>query len=298
LEIVEMKSASTSCLAGAVKASNKGLSWGHPVLSQYKYFDCYKPALLPSVKDRRNIHKTFILDKKKNLNVNFALRAATQALILEESKKTGFELVFITIHLNDELSQNLSNDLKDKKPTQYFNELLRKRVLKRFEVDDYYFVIEKVGTTRLHAHIVCLIKIGTELLIRDAFRASGWLLLNKANKVSNGVSISRGYYLRMLRRSLGEVELDLLDMEVTDYAEESFWKSYQTIPDVLGETHDAGFKTKEPVPIDVGLADYLSKQLNEKIFGVGGGKNYSISQSLSKLMNPLIDHLISEGRKS
>jgi hypothetical protein len=290
------KTSGVSRIAKAIRQQEVGLSIGCPVLYYNSYFSSYKPTELPKVKSSKEFHKTYCLIATKDHYINYSLRAAILALRQSSAQEHNCLTKFVTIQLGIDVSEKIRNGSKSKTPTVYFNERFRKRFLSKIEVKDYFFVLEESKNGCLHIHLVANFKDGNESKLKGMLTKANWLPLSASGMVKNSsVLVKDTYVLKMKRTCLTDEDRVRLDMEIDSVGFDSSWYCSKTALNVDGTKICTEYKTVDPVGIDVGLADYLSKSLTEKLFGTGNW-NYSISRDLTAKVKPFRERLLSEGR--
>jgi hypothetical protein len=241
----------------------------NPYYHSYHYLD------LPKIDNVRNIHKTICINHSKKQYVNYALRAATRVLLDEQ--KNNCSVCLVTIYFSREFSLFLS---KIKNPVSYYGELIKKR-LKKLSVDKFYIVFEEGSNltisgelSGLHAHIVTITDKNESEALKRALKRDKELLLNKNGKISSSaIKVQFGYYETLLECSSSS----LIKTEVTTFETESKW-TYKSIEGF--NKSDKVFRSKVKNKINIGLADYLSKELSKSIFLKH--RNYYISRALNK----------------
>jgi hypothetical protein len=279
----------------AVAKNHQGLSVGQPVLYHNGYYESYEPTKLPKVKSRNDFHKTFLLNPSKQQYINFSLRAGVLALRKSASKQTDCHTKFVTIQLNKKASKKITTSVPSKTPTVYCNVRLRGLVFSKLGITEYFFVIEKSSKGGLHIHLLVNLPDGCEVKFRELLKQTNWLSINKHGMSNNSVVIKDSYTLKLFFNGLCKDEIDKLNAEIerTDY--DSSWYLHKHIASVVPKSEWYIYHTVTPIGIDVGLADYLSKSLTDKLFGKGNW-NYSISRELLKNMKPFREHLILESK--
>jgi hypothetical protein len=266
-----------SRISKALRVMGDSYSEGYLVPLYNPYYHSYHYLDLPKIDNVRNIHKTICINPSKKQYVNYALRAATRVLLNEQ--KNNCSVCLVTIYFSREFSLFLS---KIKNPVSYYGELIKKR-LKKLSVDKFYIVFEEGSNltisgelSGLHAHIVTITDKNESEALKRALKRDKELLLNKNGKISSSaIKVQFGYYETLLECSSSS----LIKTEVTTFETESKW-TYKSI-DGFNKS-DKVFRSKVKNPINIGLADYLSKELSESIFL--GHRNYYIFRDLNKDM--------------
>jgi hypothetical protein len=259
----------------ALRVMGDSYSEGYLVPLYNPYYHSYHYLELPKIDNVRNLHKTICINPSKKQYVNYALRAATRVLLNEQ--KNNCSVCLVTIYFSREFSLFLS---KIKNPVSYYGELIKKR-LKKLSVDKFYIVFEEGSNlttsgelSGLHAHIVTITDKNESEALKRALKSDKERLLNKNGKIStSAIKVQFGYYETLLECS----SLSLIKTEVTTFETESKW-TYKSI-DGFNKS-DKVFRSKVKNPINIGLADYLSKELSKPLFL--GHRNYYISRVLNK----------------
>jgi hypothetical protein len=266
-----------SRISEAFKVMGDSYSEDYLVPLYNPYYHSYHYLNLPKIHNLRNLHKTICIDPSKKQYINYALRAATRVLLDEQN--IGRSVCLITIYFSREFSLFLS---KIKNPVSYYGELIKKR-LKKVSVDKFYVVFERGSnlTTSeellgLHAHIVTAIDINEFKAFKEALKSNRELLLNKNEKISSSaLKIQFGYYETLIECSSST----LVNTETTTFQTESKWTN-KSIDSFNSNYKD--FRSKIKNNVNIGLADYLSKELSKPLFL--GHRNYYISRALNKDM--------------
>lgn len=279
----------------AVENAKLGLSGGRPVLKYNSYISSYKAEELPVIKNKKQVYKTYCLDKSKGHYVNYGLRSAVLGLLQAAKTEHGVETHHVTAQLNTDFSNKITSGSKTRNPAQYFNRMFRLKIAEPLRASRYFFVLEESKLGNLHVHIVMNINVKLLGSLRDKLKGTKWLQVDKhGNIAAKAVDISTGYPVRLTRRSMSKIEAELLDMEIVDFKDESLWKGVREKRTSKGEVYFEEFQSKDKHPIDEGLADYLCKSMADSLFY--GGKNYAMSQSLKTTMEPFINQVIEEGK--
>jgi hypothetical protein len=279
----------------AVENGQLGLSGGRPVLRYNSYISSYKAEELPIIKNKKQVYKTYCLDKSKGHYINYGLRAAVLGLLQKARTEDEIETHHVTVQLNSDFSKKITGGSGTRNPAQYFNRMFRLKVAVPMRVSHYFFVLEESESGNLHVHAVMNIDVKMVSDLREVLKSTKWCQIDiHGNYAASAINISRGYPVRVKRESMDKTEAELLDMEVIDYEDESFWKGVRERITSKGEVYFEEFQSKEKHPIDEGLADYLCKSMTDSLFY--GGKNYAMSQSHKAIMEPFINQVIEEGK--
>lgn len=259
----------------------------HEVPSTDSYFKAYYPSSLPLLTSYRRLHKTYRLEKKKNHNLNYAIRAAVVSLSSHMS--SGIEVSSITVNFSESFTKRLE---AMKNPVSYYGKRL-KDYFTMLNVSDFFLVIEEgrrrrkqVGR-RLHAHIVLRVKKDMEPVLKKSLQNPNEVYFDeKGNAETRCVDIEWGYAVKMFGDYMNKVDSELLLMEIEDYPEVTAWK----LPNAFQRSRGIAF-VKPMLGVDVGFADYLSKQLHVQLLK-GSKRNYYISRSLLSHMKKDIEDVI------
>jgi hypothetical protein len=259
----------------ALRVMGDSYSEGYLVPLYNPYYHSYHYLELPKIDNVRNLHKTICINPSKKQYVNYALRAATRVLLNEQ--KINCSVCLVTIYFTREFSLFLS---KIKNPVSYYGELVKKR-LRKLSVDKFYIVFEEGSNltisgelSGLHAHIVTITDKNESEALKRALKRNKELLLNKNGKISSSaIKVQFGYYETLLECSSSS----LIKTEVTTFETETRW-TYKSI-DGFNKSHKV-FRSKVKNQINIGLADYLSKELSKPLFL--RHRNYYISRALNK----------------
>ncbi|WP_206483643.1 hypothetical protein [Thalassotalea sp. G2M2-11] len=259
------------------------------VPSTDSYFRAYKPSTLPLLTSYRKIYKTYQLDKKMKHNLNYAIRAATVLLTTPLEKNSDAEAVLITVNFSESFTKRLE---AMKSPVSYYGKRL-KEYLKSLNVTDFFYVIEEgkrrqnqVGR-RLHAHIVLRTQKHNENELKEILQNPNEVYFDEwGNAEHRCVDVEWGYEVKMFGDYISKDDVELLEMEINDYPEQTAWK----LPTLFQRSHGISF-VKPMLGINVGLADYLSKQLHVQLLQ-RSQRNYYISRSLVKRMKSYVAEII------
>jgi len=263
------------------------------VPSTDSYFSSYNVSTLPLLCSWRNRYITHTLDKKKGLRLNYGLRAAMLELSEHSAKDEKLIMVHATVNFSESFTARLE---KMNKPISYYGKRV-KGYLKELGVDYFWLVIEEgkrrknqVGR-RLHAHIVLAINHESTERLK--------LILSNRNEVYyNGlgqrerraVYVATDYEVPMYHRYMTKDKVELMQMEIDDYPEVTAW-GHSNFRQAL---NGIAF-VKKVKGINVGIADYLSKQLDD-ILLPRAGRNFYISRSLVKKMEARIESVIYQNK--
>tara|TARA_R110000737_G_scaffold130554_2_gene162573 strand:- start:8025 stop:8882 length:858 start_codon:yes stop_codon:yes gene_type:complete len=252
------------------------------------YYNVYKKANLKPLKRIRDISKTITLCNRRNLYINYRLRASLVSMLYEASETDELELGFITIYFSPEFAEKLSN-YDD--PVGSYSDTLKKRFAK-YDIKDFFIVFE-FGNARsaekplggLHVHVVTLMNKSDKESLNEALRKRKEVLIDKKGDIaSSAVKILFKYYPKILKSS--EHEKTFIGV-LADRNPHTKWRRATPEEEARGVVYIA----KKGIEINVGLADYLSKQLTQRVFD-GSKKNHYVSQSLKKKTKLLVESRI------
>ncbi|OKY25661.1 hypothetical protein [Thalassotalea sp. PP2-459] len=248
-----------------------------PHLSYYN--SSYSTYNIPLLTSKRNLYKTIIINKSKSINLNYALRASV--LALKEIKHQ------IPVHCTVNFSQKFSKSLYSmKNPVSYCGQRY-KQYFSQIGIDDFFLVIEKSRSGRLHAHIVTSVNQSDIPYIKQLLSNSNEIQLEPNGKLeAHSVFIDLGYEIKIYKQHIDKHKKELLEMEIADYPELTTWRKSNPRERHLGISF-----VRRVNSIDVGLPDYLCKQLNSIIFK-NSISNFYISNTLRRKLNAIAEPII------
>lgn len=291
------KKTGTARIAWALGIQSRGLSIGLPVLYGDSYFSSYDPSKLPTIKSHKESNKTIELDGFKGHFINYSLRAAFLGLGQLAAKKSYLSTKFITVQFGEEFSKEIYKGTSSKTHTVNFANRLRRRFFSKLEITDYFFVLEKSGNGNLHMHLVTNITENSENEFKESLVQSNWIARSATGlPYSTAIHITNKYSLIMYRQAMTEDKAKWLDIEIEDPDFDSLWKCSKTRTLDERSIQCMQYERIEPNGLDVGLADYLSKKLTNKLFA-SGNWNYAISKSVKISMKPFIEQVLKEGKE-
>lgn len=257
----------------------------HEVPSIDSYYRAYKPTSLPLLTSDRKLHRTHRLNKKMKHNLNYAIRAATVTIVTPLEKNSDTDSVQITVNFSESFTKRLE---AMKSPVSYYGKRL-KEYFKLLNITDFFYVLEEgkrrknQDGRRLHAHIVLRAKKSSEEELKAILKNPNEVNINEREHAEyRCVHIEWGYEVKMYGDYMSKVDFELLQMEVEEYPEHTSWK----LPNTFQRLNGIAF-VKPMLGIDVGLADYLSKQVHVQLLK-GSKRNYYISRSLLSAMKSYV----------
>lgn len=252
--------------------------------------DPHKTGYLPSNLNHSitttNLFDTYIADKSLGHNINYGLRACTQVLKLNEDTNKGIKTSLITIYFEQKSIAKLQDQIANQK-NSLFTEISRRLIpkLKIHGIKLFYIVFElgkqegAKDLSGLHAHIVALIDEKLEKSLKKQLRDFKY-----TRKMSTAVQIKYGYRIKISKRNKDTAEFVLGGINYRNLFEKSNSKKYAYI-------------TKDELPIDIGIADYLSKDLLKPLF-FSRGSNFMVSKQLKKKALEFTSDSISKFKRS
>ena len=216
--------------------------------------------LLPNPKKRK------LIDFKGKRRVSYQLRFLYLALEQWTEAQPNCEIAFATVHFSSKQEERLKRAKKG--PAGAFSDQFKKALSVLKMPHNYFLVLEQgsTGHKRLHAHIVIS-------YCPDEIQRLREVLERYSSGVPSGVKIQEHFELKLAAKpgSFEQVALEL-DLEYGECA-------YTESPDRAGEF-------SRQFPVNIGVADYMSKQLevSEKRFK---GAPFHAPQSLRRLANEL-----------
>ena len=216
--------------------------------------------LLPNPKKRK------LIDFKGKRRVSYQLRFLYLALEQWTEKQAGCEIVFATVHFSVKQEERLKRAKKG--PAGAFSDQLKKALMSLTTPYSYFLVLEQ-GTSvnkRLHAHIVI------SCYPDEAANLHG-ILKRYTTGGPSGVDI-RDHYELKFRAKHGSFEHSAMEMDL-EYDDCSYTESSKKPGEFIRK-----------VPVNIGVADYLSKQLesSERLFK---GTPFYAPQNLRRLANEI-----------
>lgn len=306
----------TRILAGL---NNKSavFSSGTTVPRNNPYFSAYLEESIKKVKAVRDLYKTLEVDVAKKQYVNLGLRAATWALLKEADKKDNCLVALVTFHLSDDYVEFLKGvDEKCgkstsslKRPIAHIREDLTNKIVKPMGIEHEFFVLEPSDGGGIHVHMLCCL-VFTEVKststidvkntvtykrLMDTIRRQQFI---KAYRSS--VQVKVAYHQELYRAYLDEspdgLNAELIEHEIKTLGLQSTFVVGKTFFNSDGDRVVASYKSRNPVPIDTGIADYLAKSLVKPVFRTSRD-NYSINLKVRKKLRSIADEIISANKK-
>lgn len=231
--------------------------------------------LLPNIKDRE---RAFNIG---NLSVSYPLRFLFLALKerKRQRRQPAEELLHITVNLSGAASRKLLASRKG--PVGAYANKLKERMKLLSVKPDYFFIMEKSEDKTLHTHFIMVLPSGQEDLIKK-------ILLKDTNRRPNSVKLDKEYknYL-IIKPDTDEWNLHQIDLEMG----ESQYPYLETAGRFSG--HYYGMKM-----VDIGLADYLSKDLMKRSLLGYTGRTWYAPHNITEAANNLYEEAYKLQRES
>lgn len=217
---------------------------------------------LPNPKKRK------LVDLRGKRRASYQLRFLYLALENWTEQHPGCELAFVTVNFSEQQEQRLIRAKKG--PAGAFSDQLQKAFRKLMLPVNFFLVIEKgkQGNKRLHAHVV--ISCIPDMLVQIES-----MLKRYTSGGASGVDIRDHYELKIYAKP-GSFERTALEMDM-EYGDCSYTPKES-------EWFENLFVKR--VPMNIGVADYMSKQL-EASARLYKGKPFYAPQSLRRIANEL-----------
>lgn len=208
--------------------------------------------------------------KSRKQNLCYALRLSI-ACLLSKNRDCQFSVKMVTVRFNNDFLARLQ---KNKSPKSYYGQIIKLR-LSKIGIKNFIIVFESGRSEQnLHAHIVLASNGLDESLIKDSVVKEKEILRCEAGKIAPSAVRITSTYKPLLY--LEPQEAFLLEKEMKSCNGGFHWELIRTCSKVQV------YRSKDPRPVDIGLADYLSKELRRDV--LGAGRNYYISQNLNQEM--------------
>lgn len=268
----------------------------------------YLASKLTKLKSARDLYKTQVIDRKYNLHLNFGLRAAVISVLEQTKKFENATTVLITLALTEHYSNRLKiidRHKSSKPPLSAVRADLKRTIFDKFSISHEFFVIEKSSNGNFHLHIVASIVCsdvatlkGCEFKNTRTYENLRSALISSyfVEKFNTAVQIKEDYIKEIYCKTIGQQETELLELELDSLGANSGWKVGKTFKDKkTGQTAILSYKTVCPLPINTGIADYLAKELRDKVFETSRD-NFSISAASRFDLKTLVNFQIALNR--
>ncbi|MDF2179099.1 hypothetical protein P2G88_12635 [Aliiglaciecola sp. CAU 1673] len=269
-----------SRIAAALEKTATTLSDGYLVPYYNHYYENYHSHKLPTLTRVKDIHKTHCVDARKRHYVNYALRACVLSMKkeIDENPNAKKRLAMITVNFSHKYSQKLRSL---EFPTSHYGTAVMRR-LASVGVDKFFIVFEAGKANKaipelisLHAHIVLTIDPFESEEVRACLRNEFELKRDiRGSIASSSVMIQFQYTPRLYTCSPLQSALATLEQQLL--GEQSQWVVDER---AVFSGRIRSLKSRDPIELNIGIADYLSKELPNSIFSKG--RNYYISRPLN-----------------
>ena len=254
----------------ALKHMERCFSESYLVPLNNTYFKSYNSAYLNPPRNRRELHKTILLNKRKGQYINFSIRCALSVM---KSGDKNSPLKMVTVHFSVKYAEKLASR---KNTLSYYGQLLKYRFSK-LGISDFIAVFELASNKKergscykgLHAHIVFNSKSYSDDSLKDVLKVERELLCSTDGKVVQSAFRITTNYHRIISYS------PMAELENKDSYVVRRWRGRKSLVSI------------NKYEIDIGLAEYLSKGLARPIFG--RSRNYFISRALNKKISNLFN---------
>ena len=281
-------------ISAALERADRVFSSTTAVPHNNEYFVGYLPEHLPLLKTKRDYYKNHVVNKKHKQYVNYALRVAMKQLIEIDSLSTGGQLFMATLVLSDYFVNRLlvcdkSAVSGSKTPMAMLSRAIRERLCSPCGIKHMFFVVERGKQGNVHVHIVAFLPDTNGCSLSD-FKSKASALGQVSNR-PNSIKIQTTYHATLYRKVIGDENADLIELEVEQLGKDSYWETRKWTTSTKGVMQCVEFRSTAELPLDCGIADYLAKDLNKRVFG-SSRYNFHISASLRKQCeNAFADHL-------
>lgn len=277
------------------------------------FHSAYLASRLKKITQARQLYKSVEVDSTKKLYINYGLRAATLSVIEATKQHRNAVTAFITVQLTEQYYRHLkaidcSSVSQGEPPISRLREVLRRKLFDKFEIKHEYFVVERgAKNSTIHLHIVCSLQCpevssmsgvnfettDTCKRLKKAIRA-----MHEVETYQTAVQVKTEYKRELYTKVIGQEQTELLELEIDLLGDQSGWQRGKAFTDITtGEVSYISYKTTGLHPIDSGIADYLSKSLNDKVF-MKSRYNFSISSATRKELKLIANEVIDRNRST
>ena len=122
--------------------------------------------------------------------------------------------------------------------------------------------------------------------------------MHEVETYQTAVQVKTEYKRELYTKVIGQEQTELLELEIDLLGDQSGWQRGKAFTDITtGEVSYISYKTTGLHPIDSGIADYLSKSLNDKVF-MKSRYNFSISSATRKELKLIANEVIDRNRST